>query len=129
LERRLLPVGRVVAADRFGKLAEDLASSDFATRQRAAATIVAFGEAARPLLLKEHHRSKDLELHLRLEQLLAQLSPRSPDRLREVRAVMALERCATPEARQLLRRLANGLPEALLTRQAKAALARLQTRK
>jgi len=46
-----------------------------------------------------------------------------------VRAVEALEYMNTPEARQVLHATSEGAPEARLTREAKAALERLSTRR
>ena len=46
--------------------------------------------------------------------------------LRRLRAVHALERIGSPEARALLRKLAKGMPEARLTQDAQDALRRLQ---
>jgi hypothetical protein len=56
--------------------------------------------------------------------LLARQREDSPEAFRSRRAVAVLERMATKEARQLLRRLADGAAGALLTREAKAALER-----
>jgi hypothetical protein len=42
-----------------------------------------------------------------------------------MRALEALEHMDAPEARELLQRLANGAPEAWLTKEATAALRRL----
>jgi hypothetical protein len=53
---------------------------------------------------------------------------RRGERLRAVRAVEALERSASTEARGLLRALAAGVPQARLTREARAALDRLSKR-
>jgi RNA polymerase sigma factor (sigma-70 family) len=50
----------------------------------------------------------------------------TPDQLRGVRAVEALEYAGSGEARQLLQSLASGAAEARLTREAKASLARLR---
>jgi hypothetical protein len=47
------------------------------------------------------------------------------EQLRVVRAVEALERIGTPEARRLLKTLADGGPGELPTREAQAALDRL----
>jgi hypothetical protein len=46
--------------------------------------------------------------------------------LRSLRAIEVLEHLATPEARQVLQKLAEGAPNVRLTREAKAALARLE---
>ena len=45
--------------------------------------------------------------------------------LQDIRSVEVIEHLGTAPARQLLRELAKGMPEARLTREAKAALARL----
>jgi hypothetical protein len=50
----------------------------------------------------------------------------SPETVRLVRAVEVLEHIGTAEARELLELLARGTPEARITREAKAALTRLQ---
>jgi len=63
----------------------------------------------------------------RVEQLLGYLKPAAtPERLRLVRAVEVLERIATPAAVELISDLSKGVPEALLTQEAKAAMARLR---
>jgi WD40 repeat protein len=49
-----------------------------------------------------------------------------PERVRTSRAVAALERSRDPSAKSLLETLADGAPKAPLTREAKAALARMQ---
>ena len=68
-----------------------------------------------------------LEHRRRLEALLRDLeeSQLSPEELRHVRAVQVLETLASPAARQALGELARGPADALLTREANAALKRL----
>jgi hypothetical protein len=51
-----------------------------------------------------------------------------PPVLRAVRAVAVLEDVGTPPARRILEALAGGEPEAILTREARAALRRLAQR-
>src|SRR5207248_1439444 len=51
-----------------------------------------------------------------------------PEVLRTLRAMAALERVGTPEARAVLERMARGNPDAIETRDAKATLARLSRR-
>jgi hypothetical protein len=67
------------------------------------------------------------EARRRLEELAEQLEQTipPPEELRAVRAVDALERMGTDEARALLADLATGAPDAPLTREAKASLGRL----
>ncbi len=67
-----------------------------------------------------------LEVRRRIERLLGTLE--GSERLRGRRALAALERIGTPEARRLLEVLAGGVPGAHLTREARAAVNRLRSR-
>jgi hypothetical protein len=71
-----------------------------------------------------------LELRRRTDRLWQALEGRelSAERLRAVRGLEVLEQIATPEARAALKALAGGAPEAWLTREAQAALQRLEPR-
>ncbi len=108
----------------------DLDNEQFRLRRKAAATLEQLGERAEPALRKTLAGSSSAEVRRQVEQLLKKLDAAtlSGDQLREVRAVELLEHLATPEARQLLQKLATGAPEARLTREAKAALERLDRR-
>jgi truncated hemoglobin YjbI len=65
----------------------------------------------------------------RLESLLDSVEgPGEAEWLRDVRALEVLEHIGTPEARQVLKVLAEGAPEARLTQEAKASLERLARR-
>jgi hypothetical protein len=87
----------------------------------------ALGEQARPALEKALVGEASLEVRQRVERLLQKLAGKpSGDRLRELRAVEALELAGGPEARQGLETLAGGPPDARLTREARAALQRLR---
>ena len=99
-----------------------------AVRARASALLATQGERAAALLRKAIKEGMTLELRRRVEILLAKLeqfTPPAPE-LRALRAVAALERIGTPEARQVLQGLAGGAPGALVTVQAQAALGRFK---
>jgi RNA polymerase sigma factor (sigma-70 family) len=120
----------VVRADekRIARLVAQLDSDDFGTREKATSELEAVGEAAVPALRAALAGRPSAELRVRCDGLLAKLDvPASSDgRLRTLRAVEALEQAEGREARDLLRRLADGADGARLTREAKAALKRLE---
>jgi WD40 repeat protein len=105
----------------------DLDSDDFDVREKATKELENVGAAAAPLLRKVLQGEPSPERKRRAELLLQQpqFPLRSPEAMRASRALEVLERIGTPEARQVLEALAQGTPEALLTREAKAALRRL----
>src|SRR5262249_20304267 len=83
-------------------------------------------EGAEPALRQALRRDLALETRRRLEQLLERLDPlKSPRRLRELRAVEALEALGSPPARRLLGGLAQALPQAWRTQEARDSLRRL----
>jgi RNA polymerase sigma factor (sigma-70 family) len=102
-----------------------LDSNDFAARRRAAAALAQDADRAEPQLRQALHNPPSAEAKRQIEALLQGLTTLSPERLREVRAVEALERVGTPEARKALEMLAGGAAGARLTREAKEALRRL----
>jgi hypothetical protein len=87
---------------------------------------LAWDDAARDGLIRLADGPDDLEVRLRARRLLARLLHGSPARVCEQRAVLVLEVAGTPEARALLLRLASGAKGAVLTEEARAALARLK---
>ena len=105
----------------------DLDSELFKTREDAVRELEKLGDVAAPALRKAIAENPTLETKQRLESLLEKYS--SSQRLRTVRAVQALELLDTPTSRALLRRLAEGAPEALLTREARTTFERLAKRK
>jgi WD40 repeat protein len=112
---------------RIAELIRDLDASRFATRQRAMQELEELRELAEPQLEAVLKHRPALELANRVKQLLEKLDEplTDPERLRQLRAVELLERIGTPEAKKLLENLAGGVPEAILTREAKASLHRL----
>jgi hypothetical protein len=97
------------------------------TRQKATDELKDVGRQVEAALKKALATQLVLETRSRIESLLDLASDinLSADNLRLLRAVEALERMATPSARQVLQKLAGGAPAALVTEVAKAALERL----
>ncbi|HEX5271655.1 MAG TPA: PQQ-binding-like beta-propeller repeat protein, partial [Gemmataceae bacterium] len=112
---------------RVARLVADLDSDDFDTRQAATQELGRVGEATAAALRKALAGRPSEEVRRRAELLLERWGDPAPrgEALRAVRAVEALEQAGTDEARDLMRRLADGADGAHLTRAAKAALRRL----
>jgi RNA polymerase sigma factor (sigma-70 family) len=129
LKRHLRPAAGV-DRQRVLALVADLDSDEFAVRERAAKALEDFGPEANPVFAEVLSGKPSAEVRHRLEalQAVSPLPVRSADVLRSLRAVVALERIGTPEARQLLEALAKGAPAARQTAEAKAALGRLANR-
>jgi HEAT repeat protein len=107
-------------------LVDDLDSSAYAVREKAMQRLAQL-ESARPALKEALANNPPLEVRRRIELVLAKLPdiPWDPILLRNRRAVTALEQIGTPEARQLLRTIAEGVSEARLTKAARESLDRL----
>jgi len=109
----------------------DLDSSKFAKRETAAQQLKKLGEEAEPAVRNASKGSPSPEASRRLQALLetpARWFVDQPETLRRLRSIPILERSASPDARLLLERLAQGAPAARETRLAKAALERLTMR-
>jgi hypothetical protein len=115
-------------AKRVARLITDLDSDQFQIRERATRDLERLGKVTRPALQHALAAATSPETRRRLTALLEKSAgPLSvtPEELRALRSVELLEQLGTPDARQLLDRLAGGVPEARLTREAKASLRRL----
>jgi RNA polymerase sigma factor (sigma-70 family) len=116
------------AAEKIAAWIADLDNERFETRSKAEAELEKLEELAEPALRRALRKQpSSLEARRRLEALLQRLEGpiTSTETLRRLRAVEALEHIGSPETRQVLQALTEGAPQALLTRQAKAALKRL----
>jgi WD40 repeat protein len=109
----------------------DLENEKFSVRQQAMSQLLKVGQQAVAPVQKLLASGPPLEMRRRAEELLERLTSGTltPEQLRVVRAVEVLERIATPEARRLLKALAEGGPGELSTREAQAARDRLATSK
>jgi WD40 repeat protein len=126
LRERLRPVASVSAAT-IAKAIEELESKNFRQRQKAIAALEKLGDLAEPALRQVLTQNPSLELSRHVRELLDRVEQGNslPEKLRESRAITALERIGTPEARQLLLALSKGASGARLTEDARAALERL----
>jgi hypothetical protein len=131
LKERLKPSPVPAERQRVARLIAELDGDQFETRRKATEELRRLGERAEPGLRKALESNLSLEARKRVEELLEGMRKvaTSPERLSELRAVEVLEHIATPEARQVLQTLADGSPEARLTREARAALDRLARRR
>jgi hypothetical protein len=105
-----------------------LLDSDPSERNRARTTLLQLGQQVEPLLEEHRQNTNDDRLRAEVGDLLTELrtAPPTPEMLRHLRAVDFLARHASEGAVALLRNLAAGAPEALLTQEAKSALLRIQ---
>lgn len=131
IRKHLLAVAPVDARA-IAQFVTDLDSDQFATREKAAEQLEKLGELAEPALRDALRDKPPLERRQRIDRLLEKLAAQrdnpSPERLRMLRALEALEYMDTPAARRALEELAKGAPAADLTNETNAALKRLAKR-
>jgi RNA polymerase sigma factor (sigma-70 family) len=123
--REHLPPVQPVDPAKLKQLLAELGAGPFKVREKAEAELLKLGAAAEPALRKFLEGEVTDEGRERAERIVETLMA-SLEWLRAMRAVAALEYGATPEARQVLEALGKGAPDALLTREARTALARLR---
>ncbi|MBI1916041.1 MAG: hypothetical protein HYS12_15100 [Planctomycetes bacterium] len=123
LAERLRPAPPA-SRERMTELLARLDSRQFAERERAVRELERLGDSAKVALLKARAERPSLELRQRLERLLERLD--GALKWQTLRALEVLEWLGTPDVRAVLQEFAGGDDSSLLTRQAKAALARLQ---
>jgi RNA polymerase sigma factor (sigma-70 family) len=124
LQKHFSPVPRS-DEKRVARLIADLDSDDFVVRQKAAEALRKLGDTVAFDLRKALDGKPSLEVRHRLEQLLDQSRDWTLERLRDHRAIQALEHIGTPQAKEVLQKLAAGAPKTLRTEESKAALRRL----
>jgi Tol biopolymer transport system component len=104
----------------------DLDSDIFTTRQKANEELQKCDVLAEGALRRALAARPSLEFRKRASALLEGIERRrAVEHLQQLRALEVLEHIGTAEARGLLAELAKGVPEARLTQEAKASLARL----
>jgi WD40 repeat protein len=132
LERKLQPVPRK-DPERVARLIADLDSDKFLVRQKATEELERLDELAEPELRAAQAANRSLETTRRLEALLQRIDknrqPQEGERLQQLHALEVLELAGTPEACLLLQNLSKGAPGSSITREAQAALRRLDSRR
>jgi RNA polymerase sigma factor (sigma-70 family) len=130
LERQLRPT-KIVEVERLTRLIADLDNDQFAIRNRATHELDRLGEQAEIVLRQAiKKRAPSLEALARMEDLLSRLRvrPLALELIRSLRAIEALEHIGTPDASELLQRMARGAADARLTQEAQTSLDRLAKR-
>jgi WD40 repeat protein len=130
LEDRLRPVPPI-APEVIRSLLDDLDSDQFKVREEAERKLRAFGERVVSPLRAALKEKPSLERRRRIDAVLEVLEAPAPltgEILRAVRAVQALERVGSAEARKVLEALSQGVESARLTRAAKESLTWLKKR-
>ncbi|HKI38066.1 MAG TPA: sigma-70 family RNA polymerase sigma factor [Gemmataceae bacterium] len=127
LRERFSKSGPVPGAERIAKLIAELDDDEFKVRERASEELEKLGAAADAALHRALESKPSAEVRKRIEALLAKRSPAgmSPERLTALRALEVLELAGTPEARRLIKSLAEGDPAAPATAEAREARERL----
>lgn len=110
---------------RIGLLIADLESSDFRTREAATRALEKLGPLAAPALEKKLEEKLGLETQRRVESILehADRAVLTTEEMRAIRAVEVLREIGSPEAVGVLKDLAKGADGAVLSIQARQALA------
>jgi hypothetical protein len=131
LRERLRPARALLEPARLKMLLEQLNADEFSAREAAMEELEKVAGPLEPALRKAMNEDRPLEVRRRLELILEKAASWSPppEQLQELRALEVLERIGGAEAGALLEKLARGAAEALLTREAQAALARMKRSK
>jgi HEAT repeat protein len=120
-------------AKRIQQLIADLDHARFEVRQASSNALEKLGEAVEPALTKLLADKPPLEVRQRIDALLTKLEKSpvelTPDELRSLRAIRALEQIGTKEAQRLLEEMARGNESSLVTQDAMASAKRLNHRR
>jgi RNA polymerase sigma factor (sigma-70 family) len=114
---------------RLARLIADLDSDKYELREKATLELIRLDKAAEPAVRQALENPASLEARRRLERVLAvlQQSPSSTT-LRGLRAIEALEYIGTPEAQEVLKKVATTAGELWLRQEAQAVLDRCARR-
>jgi WD40 repeat protein len=129
LREQVQPVPKLDSAE-LDRIFRDLDSNRFQSREAASKKLDALGRAAVAAVKARLAKGLPAEVTRRAQLFVAvhDTPELSPAELRSLRAIEVLEAIASPDAAKLLAELAGGEDSAWLTREAAAALKRLEQR-
>ncbi len=113
-------------AEHVARLLADLDAEEFDKREQASSELRRLGPLVESSVRKALANTTSAEVRRRLTEILADLDGLRGERLRQWRALAALERSAAPTARALLQTLAEGDAEVWLTAEARSSLRHLK---
>jgi WD40 repeat protein len=125
LKERLRPVP-ATPVDQVRRIVADLDSEVFETREDSERRLAELGAGALPTLREALTKEPSVESRRRLERLLDDRRPPAKEVLRSLRAVRVLELAGTAPAREFLKAITSSDRAAELTREANAAVQRLE---
>ncbi len=115
---------------RIDRYIRELDDNNFDVRKTAREELGKMEEAPEPKLRQVLAGKPSLEMRRRVEELLKEIARNklepSAQQLRPVRAAEVLEHIGTPEAKEIVDRLAQGAPGLRLTEEAKGSLERMK---
>lgn len=114
------------------RLIEELDDDDFRVRERATQRLAELFPLAQNRVAQALEETESAEVRSRAKELLSTAQRHTvafPEQLRDIRAIQVLEQIGTPEAIDLLERMAEGARDARATQDAKLALVRMARRK
>jgi WD40 repeat protein len=126
---RLLPVAPCDSQEALDTIRR-LDNHDFRVRRLASQKLVDMDEPALPFLEAALQQAPSLHMRRSLSEIISRIESDdpSPRQLQTLRAITILETLDTSKAVSILRRLAKGSPRGTATREASAALARINNR-
>ncbi|MCZ6687981.1 MAG: WD40 repeat domain-containing protein [Planctomycetota bacterium] len=131
IEERLRPAP-IEIPDRLRVWIANLDEEEYEVRERASERISRMGSAALPALRDALAKGSTVEARVRMKILIDRITlpfeEFPSETLRTIRAIQTVERIGTEKAKAFLGRLARGHHLARRTREAKAALKRLESR-
>jgi WD40 repeat protein len=115
----------------LAKLIADLGNPRFAVREKAGRALDRLGDGALQALRDAAEKDPSAEVRKAAKKLLENFAAQAPtrDQVRAIRTVEVLERAGTPQAVELLKKIAGGGDDIIPTPQAKAALERVGAKK